>query len=71
VVTDAAGAAIEGARLFLGDHTREVEGELLLRAVPPGPLHVFVGAEGCQTAIADVTVPATGRAELRVALPRW
>jgi hypothetical protein len=58
------------ATLFVADRSVAVDGRLRLRQLPPGPLELLLAAEGRQPAQATVSVPAQGRASLRVPLPR-
>jgi hypothetical protein len=53
-----------------GDFSCWVQGPLELIGLVPGPLRLYLSAPGCQTAIVDTVIPATGRKELQVTLPR-
>ncbi|MDO8349158.1 MAG: hypothetical protein Q7T30_02900 [Planctomycetota bacterium] len=62
------GKEAEVAATIGGAHVR-LDGATLLRRLPPGPHRLFVAAEGHQSAIVDVVVPSTGRAEVKIELP--
>lgn len=68
-VRDEQGAPI-AASVLLGDESIYRQSDLHLVGLRPGPQQLFVVAEGFQTAIATTTIPATGRKELRLVLPR-
>lgn len=58
------------ANVFVGSECVELEQPTRLRRLWPGLQRLFVAAEGHQSAIVDVTVPATGRAAVKVVLPK-
>jgi hypothetical protein len=67
-VRDDAGAAVR-ATVFAGDDAFDVDGPVVLRRLRPGPQRLFVAAEDRQSAIVELTVPASDRVDVRVALP--
>lgn len=68
VVENERGEPIEVEGVF-DDVDLEIDGERLLRNLTPGPHSLIVGAEGRQTAIVAVDIPAAGRADVTIKLP--
>jgi len=68
VVVDEQGERVD-AQLFWDDAWLQVENVASLRCVRPGPMRLFVTADGLQTAIVDLVVPESGLLEVEVKLP--
>ncbi len=67
-IRDEAGNPVDATVVF-GEFCESVSSTVLLRRVVPGVTRVFVAAEGYRSAVADIEVPAGGRAVAQVVLP--
>src|SRR5690606_23442281 len=58
-----------GVSVFVADREYSNKGPFLLHQLPTGDTELVVTAPGHRTAFVRVTVPASGRADLRLVLP--